>query len=102
MRSYLLKRLLLFVPTALGVSVIIFVMLHNIPGDYATALMLGNPENQIQATPEDFERIRKQLGLDGSLPSSMCVGWQISSKVTSEFPGPTEIRCCNAWLPESS
>ena len=69
MRSYLLKRLLLFVPTALGVSVIIFVMLHNIPGDYATALMLGNPDDQMQATPEDFERIRKQLGLDGSLPS---------------------------------
>ena len=69
MRPYLLRRLILFIPTAFGVSVFIFVMLHTIPGDYATALLLGNREDQITATPEDFERVREQLGLDGSLPS---------------------------------
>jgi peptide/nickel transport system permease protein len=68
MRTYLVRRLLLFIPTAFGVSVFIFVMLHTIPGDYATALLLGNREDQINATPEDFERVRRQLGLDGSLP----------------------------------
>jgi peptide/nickel transport system permease protein len=68
MRPYLLRRLILFIPTAFGVSVFIFVMLHTIPGDYATALLLGNREDQITATPEDFERVREQLGLDGSLP----------------------------------
>ena len=67
MRTYLLKRLLLFIPTAFGVSVIIFVMLHSIPGDYAVALLLGDVEDQITASEEDFERIRKQLGLDGPL-----------------------------------
>ena len=35
MRTYLVKRLLLFMPTAFGVSIIIFAMLHTIPGDYA-------------------------------------------------------------------
>jgi peptide/nickel transport system permease protein len=69
MRPYLIKRLLLFIPTTFGVSVFIFVMLHTIPGDYATALVLGDEEAQMQATPEEFERIRKHLGLDGSLPS---------------------------------
>ena len=39
LRTYLIKRLFLFVPTALGVSVVIFVMLHTIPGDYATVLL---------------------------------------------------------------
>lgn len=68
MRPYLLRRLMLFIPTAFGVSVFIFVMLHTIPGDYATTVLLGNLENQITATPEDFARVRKQLGLDGSLP----------------------------------
>ncbi len=67
MRTYLLKRLLLFIPTAFGVSVIIFVMLHSIPGDYAVALLLGDVEDQITASEEDFERVRKQLGLDGPL-----------------------------------
>jgi peptide/nickel transport system permease protein len=70
MSSYLIKRLLLFIPTAFGVSIFIFMMLHTIPGDYATALLMGGtPEQQMEARPEDFERVRKQLGLDGSLPS---------------------------------
>jgi len=68
MRTYLTRRLLLFIPTAFGVSVFIFVMLHTIPGDYATALLLGDVDDQAMARPEDFERVRQQLGLDGTLP----------------------------------
>ena len=69
MRTYMIKRLFLFIPTALGVSVFIFVMLHIIPGDYATALLLGGEEAEAGGyTEEDFERVRQQLGLDGSLP----------------------------------
>ena len=68
MRTYLAKRLLLFVPTAFGVSVFIFVMLHTIPGDYATALLLGGePGEAYDASSEQFEQIREQLGLDGRL-----------------------------------
>ncbi len=44
-------------------------MLHTIPGDYAIALLLGDVETRVAATPEDVEKIRKQLGLDGSLPT---------------------------------
>ena len=68
MRTYLMKRLLLFVPTAFGVSVIIFVMLHTIPGDYATTLMVADEEAGASYTQEDLEEVRKQLGLDGSYP----------------------------------
>lgn len=68
MRTYLTRRLLLFVPTAFGVSIFIFIMLHTIPGDYATSLLLGDARDQTFATPEDFERVRDQLGLSGSLP----------------------------------
>ena len=66
MRTYLLKRLLLFIPTAFGVSLVIFVMLHTIPGDYATALFVGGEGTSI-VTQEDLEKVRKQLGLDGNL-----------------------------------
>lgn len=69
MRTYLIRRLLLFIPTAFGVSVFIFAMLHTIPGDYAIALFLGDPETRISATPEQVEEVRRQLGLDGSLPT---------------------------------
>ncbi len=44
-------------------------MLHTIPGDYAIALFLGDVETRIAATPEDVEKVRKQLCLDGSLPT---------------------------------
>jgi peptide/nickel transport system permease protein len=68
MKTYLTRRLLLFIPTAFGVSIFIFIMLHTIPGDYATALLLGDVRDQAMATPEDFERVRERLGLNGSLP----------------------------------
>ena len=68
MRAYIARRLLLFVPTAIGVSVFIFSMLHVIPGDRATALLVGGRDAQFIATEEDYARVREKYGLDGSLP----------------------------------
>jgi peptide/nickel transport system permease protein len=67
MRNYVLRRIMLFVPTGIGVSLFIFGMLHVIPGDYATALLMGRDRTGI-STEEDFERVRDKLGLSGSLP----------------------------------
>ncbi|HZA25986.1 MAG TPA: ABC transporter permease [Dehalococcoidia bacterium] len=72
MRNYLLRRLLLFVPTAIGVSLFIFAMLHVVPGDYATSLLLGRESSM--TTEEDFRRVREKLGLDGSLPEQY-ISW---------------------------
>lgn len=66
MRNYVLRRMVLFIPTAIGVSLFIFAMLHVIPGDYAASLLLGR--ESAMATEEDFLRVREKLGLDGSLP----------------------------------
>lgn len=68
MRTYILRRLLLFIPTAFGVSVVIFVLLNIIPGDYVTVLLLGGRDRSMVATQEDFDRVREQLGLDRPLP----------------------------------
>ena len=68
MRTYILRRLLLFIPTAFGVSVVIFVLLNIIPGDYVTVLMLGGRDRAMAATPEDLEGVREQLGLNRPLP----------------------------------
>jgi len=59
---YLLRRLLLLVPVLLGVSVVVFLVLHLAPGDPAE-IMLGS-----QATQEDVTRLRADLGLDEPLP----------------------------------
>ena len=57
MRRYVVRRLLLLIPVLLGVSVIIFMVLHLSPGDPAE-IMLGS-----QATQADLERLRAELGL---------------------------------------
>ena len=58
MGLYLLRRLLHLGPVLLGVSVIVFVVLHLTPGDPAE-VMLGSV-----ATKEDLTRLRRELGLD--------------------------------------
>jgi peptide/nickel transport system permease protein len=58
---YLLRRLLYLGPVLLGVSLIVFLVLHLTPGDPAE-VMLGS-----QATQEDLSRLRAQLGLDRPL-----------------------------------
>ena len=57
MRGYIARRLLLLVPVLLGVSLVVFLVLHLSPGDPAE-IMLGS-----QATKEDLARLRLELGL---------------------------------------
>ena len=57
MRGYIARRLLLLVPVLLGVSIVVFMVLHLSPGDPAE-IMLGS-----QATQEDLARLRRELGL---------------------------------------
>ena len=61
MARYLAHRLLQLGPVLLGVSVVVFLVLHLTPGDPAE-VMLGS-----QATQEDLARLRAQLGLDQPL-----------------------------------
>ena len=62
MIRYIQQRVLLMLPTILLTSLVVFLMLHLIPGDPAS-IYLG--ENQ--ATPERLEQIREQLGLNRPL-----------------------------------
>src|SRR5579872_7104399 len=59
MGRYLLRRLLLMVPTLFGASVVIFVGLRIIPGD-PVQMMLG--DNVV--TTADIDRLRDELGLN--------------------------------------
>lgn len=61
MPLFLLRRLLLVGPVLLGVSMVVFAVLHLSPGDPAE-IMLGP-----QATQDDLTRLRTELGLDEPL-----------------------------------
>jgi peptide/nickel transport system permease protein len=60
-RRYLAKRLLLVVPTLLGVASLVFVIMRVIPGDVAL-LILGGDQGNID--PKQLAAMRHQLGLD--------------------------------------
>ena len=64
MTQYLIQRLILAVPVLLGVSIAVFLMMHLLPGDPALAMLAG----QSGITPEDVDRVRRQLGLDQPVP----------------------------------
>jgi peptide/nickel transport system permease protein len=64
MRTYLLKRLLLIVPTLLGAATLVFVIMRVIPGDVAL-LILGGDQGQIDQ--KQLVAMRQQLGLDQPL-----------------------------------
>ncbi|HWK79163.1 MAG TPA: ABC transporter permease, partial [Thermomicrobiales bacterium] len=61
MLRYILRRLLLAIPTLLAVVTIIFVLVRVIPGDPVTAA-LGD-----QASQQAIDKARADLGLDKSL-----------------------------------
>ena len=58
---YIIRRLISLIPTLLGVTVLVFLFIHLIPGDPAI-VMLGE-----HAAVENVERIREQLGLNEPL-----------------------------------
>lgn len=62
MGRYLVKRLLNLIPVLLGITLLVFALLHFIPGDPAIAI-LGD-----RATPEQVEALRERLGLNQPLP----------------------------------
>jgi peptide/nickel transport system permease protein len=61
MRAYVAKRLLLVIPTLLGVASLVFVIMRVIPGDVAL-LILGGDAGQIDQ--QQLVAMRHQLGLD--------------------------------------
>jgi peptide/nickel transport system permease protein len=60
-----LKRLLLVVPTLLGVATIVFLIMRVIPGDVALLILGGDDGGQIDA--QQLAAVRQQLGLDQPL-----------------------------------
>jgi peptide/nickel transport system permease protein len=58
LRNYIIKRFLLAIPTLIGVSILVFSMLHLIPGDPAEVMLYP------KGTEEQIEALRQKLGLD--------------------------------------
>lgn len=64
MGKYLIRRILINVPLLLGVTVVIFIIIHLAPGDPIS--MLANPEAGMG--PDQLEELKREMGLDRPLP----------------------------------
>lgn len=57
MARYIVRRILAIIPVCLGISIVVFGMIHLVPGDAALALVGPNH------TPETLAKVRESLGL---------------------------------------
>lgn len=64
MLQYALRRLLMLIPTLLGMALLIFVMVRLLPGDYVDALVGADST----VSSADKDALRESYGLSDSLP----------------------------------
>lgn len=62
MTKYLIRRVLIAIPVLLGVTIVVFLLMHFAPGDPVLAMMNTDFD---EAT---YQLVRRQLGLDQPLP----------------------------------
>jgi peptide/nickel transport system permease protein len=64
---YILKRLILVVPTLIGVSLVVFTIMRLLPGDVAREILTGGGSGQ-GVSQEQVDKLRQQLGLNDPIP----------------------------------
>jgi len=64
MGSYVVRRLLLFIPALLGASVLIFVLMRLVPGDIAEILVYQTGSETSGVQQKQIQQIRQELGLN--------------------------------------
>jgi len=101
MTKYIFKRLLMLLPVLLGISIVVFLVIHLIPGDPVT-VMLGE-----KSSPERAELLRKELGLYdplyvqyfrflqralmGDLGKSIRSNDSVLAEIMARFPATVEL-----------
>ncbi len=108
MGAYILRRLALAVPTLVGVTVVVFALIRLVPGDPAR-LALG-----LQASEEEVQRLRVQLGLDQPLPvqyvrflgrllqgdlgRSVVTGEAVAREIAARLPATVQLAVASTLL----
>lgn len=101
MLAYIIRRIFILIPTLLGVSILVFFMLHITPGDPAE-LLLGE-----RATEEALVELREHLGLNepfyvqygmflkrlmkGDLGETIWTRQKVWTEVKHRFPATIEL-----------
>jgi len=65
MQRYIIRRLLLMIPTLLGVTFVVFILIRSVPGDVID--LIGGAFGA--ATPEQRAALKEEFGLDQNIPT---------------------------------
>ncbi len=106
MQRYVMRRLLSLVPTLIGVSLLIFLVMRALPGDVARQILTGGGSAQ-GVTQQQVDKLRKDLGLNDPLPvqywtwisgiarldpgKSLFSHHAIGDEITSRLPATVEL-----------
>jgi peptide/nickel transport system permease protein len=83
MHQYAARRLLLFVPSLLGASILIFVLLRLVPGDIAEIIVYQAGAESAGVQRQQVREIRAELGLDR--PIVVQYGLWLANAVRGDF-----------------
>ena len=68
MRDFLIRRSILAIPTVIGVTLLVFIVMRVAPGDVAIMILTGGGrEDSATLDPKELARVRAELGLDKPL-----------------------------------
>ncbi len=66
MWAYIFRRLMFGVPTLIGVTILVFIVMRIVPGDVAMMILSGGEGGGVP-NQEDLARLREKLGLNEPL-----------------------------------
>ena len=107
MRAYIIRRLLLVIPTLFLLTILVFLSVRFIPGDVIDA-MLGRMQFGMSGGAIDRAALEQRLGLDvpvhvqygrwiggillhGSLGRSLMGGWTVEERILDRLPVTIEL-----------
>ena len=67
MWQYAARRLLLFIPSLILTTMLVFTLFWIVPGDVAIMVLTGDEDSGGRVTTEDIDKLRTKLGLDRPL-----------------------------------
>ncbi|MEE2700854.1 MAG: ABC transporter permease [Chloroflexota bacterium] len=67
MNAYIIRRVLSMIPTLIGASLLVFLVMRVVPGDIIFALLTDEEGGATQLSEESLAKLRAQLGIDKPL-----------------------------------
>jgi len=92
MRAYVIKRLLLAIPTLLIISLVAFFVVHLIPGDIISSMGATDPKTEI-----DRSMLERQFGLDAPAIVQYARWMGFAPQVDGSFSGISQGELGDSW-----